>query len=133
MIELKNETLKSIHNGNINCIYFDSRKDITKVKIEVEGSSRFFPGSIEEEITLYAWDQVASFCFTLPQKNLTLGEPLIVLPDKILKDLSIDQAYGYRSVTVIRTGVLPENLINLEIGPVSHSRWLTIANRFCRL
>ena len=48
MIELINETLKSIHNGNISCIYFDSRKNITKVKIEVEGSSRFFPGSIKE-------------------------------------------------------------------------------------
>ena len=49
IIELRNETLKSIHNRNINCIYFDSRKDITKIKIEVEGSCRFFSGSIKEE------------------------------------------------------------------------------------
>ena len=65
-------------------------------------------------------------------ETVTLGEPLIDLPDKILKDLSTDQAYGYRIVIAI-TGVLLENLINFEIGPVSHSRWLTTANRFCRL
>ena len=64
---------------------------------------------------------------------VTLGKLLIVLPDKILKDLLTDQAYGYRIVIAIRTGVLPENLINLEISPVSYSRWLTTANRFCRL
>ena len=64
---------------------------------------------------------------------VTLGEPLIALPDKIIKNLSTDQAYGYRIVTAIRTRVLLENLINLKIGPVSHSRWLTTANRFCRL
>ena len=66
-------------------------------------------------------------------ETVTLGEPLIPLPDKTLKDLSTDQAYSYRIVTAIRTGVLPENLINLEIGPISHSRWLTTANHFCRL
>ena len=63
-------------------------------------------------------------------ETVTLGESLITLLDKILKDLSTDQAYGYRIETAIRIGVLPENLINLEIGPVSHSRWLTTANRF---
>ena len=66
-------------------------------------------------------------------ETVTLGEPLFALPDKILKDLSTDQANGYRIVTAIRTGVLPKSLINLEIGPVSHSKWLTTANLFCRL
>ena len=66
-------------------------------------------------------------------ETVTLGEPLISLPDKILQDLSKDQAYGYRIVTAIRTGELPENLINLKTGPVSHSRWLTTAKRFCRM
>ena len=66
-------------------------------------------------------------------ETITSGEPFIALPDKILKDLSTDQAYGYRIVTAIRTEVLPENLTNLEIGSVSHPRWLTTAYRFCRL
>ena len=63
-------------------------------------------------------------------ETVTLGEPLITLPDKILKDFSTDQACSYRIVTAIRTGVLPTNLINIENGPVSHFRWLTTANRF---
>ncbi|XP_065671449.1 uncharacterized protein LOC136089407 [Hydra vulgaris] len=244
MNELKNKTLKYIGNGNINCILFDSRKDVTKVKVEVEGSSRFFPGSIKEEHYTTCMEPGGGFLFHFtPQKSseekkhaeivadhlvewmiqhgvdktiqalggdstnvntgweggvikfvelkldkklnwlicalhtnelplrhliveldgktlsnnkwsgdlgklldtvtdleinknfemVTLGEPLIVLPDKIVKDLSSDQAYGYRIVTAIRSKVLPENLINLEIGHVSHSRWLTSANRFCRL
>ena len=66
-------------------------------------------------------------------EKITLGDPFIVLPDKILKDLLTDQAFVYRIVTAIRTEVLPENLTNLEIGSVSHPRWLTTANRFCRL
>ena len=66
-------------------------------------------------------------------ETVTLDKPVIALPDKILKDLSTDQAYGYKIVTAIRTEVLPENLINLEIGLVSHFRWLTTANLFCRL
>nr|XP_047127618.1 uncharacterized protein LOC124808520 [Hydra vulgaris] len=244
MIELKNETLKSIYNRNINCILFDSRKDITKVKLEVEGFSNYFPVSINEEHYTTCMEPGGKFLFhftpkksteeekhadivtnhlvewmiqhgvdksiqalggdstnvntgweksviqfvelklnkrlnwlicalhtnELPLRHLiveldgktlsnnkwsgelgklldtvtdldanknfekiTLGEPLIVLPGKILKDLSTDQAYGYRIVTAIRSGVLPENLINLEIEPVSHSRWLTTVNRFCRL
>ena len=66
-------------------------------------------------------------------ETVTLGEPLIALPDKKLKDLLTDQAYSYRIVTATRTGLLPEKLINLEISPVSHSRWLTTAHHFCRL
>ena len=33
-------------------------------------------------------------------ETITLDEPVIALPDKILKDLSTDQANGYRIVTV---------------------------------
>lgn len=65
--------------------------------------------------------------------KLTIGEPLISLSDSIVKDLSTDQAYGYRITQAIRTGNLPTDLALLEIGPVSHSRWLTTANRLCRI
>jgi hypothetical protein len=60
-------------------------------------------------------------------------EPLITLSDRVIKDLSTDQAYGYRIAQAIRTGVLPSDLALLEIGPVSHARWLTTASRICRL
>ena len=66
-------------------------------------------------------------------KKISIGEDLIRLDDEILKDLSTDQKYGYEIVQAIRSGILPERLANLEIGPVNHSRWNTKANRFCRM
>lgn len=64
--------------------------------------------------------------------KLSIGEPLISLSDNVVKSLSTDQAYGYRIIQAIRTGNLPRDLALLQIGPVSHSRWLT-ANRLCRI
>ena len=66
-------------------------------------------------------------------KTVTVGEDLIELDESIVKDLSSDQKYGYEIVKAIRTGVLSSRLANLEIGPVYHSRWMTTANRFCRM
>ena len=66
-------------------------------------------------------------------KPITIGQPLIPLPDDIINDLSTDQSYAYRIVAAIRSGVIPRNLELLEIGPVCHSRWLTTACRLCRL
>ena len=65
--------------------------------------------------------------------RITVGPPLTHLPDDVLKDLSTDQFYGYMMINTIRTGVLPERLAHLEIGPVCHSRWLTTALRFLRI
>lgn len=55
--------------------------------------------------------------------KLSIGEPLISLSDNFVKDLSTDQAYGYRITQAIRRGKLPTDLALLEIGPVSHSWW----------
>ena len=65
--------------------------------------------------------------------KLSIGELLISLSDDVVKDLSTDQSYGYRITQAIRTGELLTDLTLLEIGPVSHSRWLTTANRLCRM
>lgn len=65
--------------------------------------------------------------------RITTGPPLIDLGEAVVNDLSTDQAYGYKIVTAIQTGRLPPSLALLEVGPVSHSRWLTTALRFCRL
>ena len=64
---------------------------------------------------------------------ITVGEDLIPLCEKVLKDPSHDQKYGRRMVKAIISGNLPADLAALEIGPVNHSRWLTTANRFLRM
>jgi hypothetical protein len=65
--------------------------------------------------------------------RISVGPPLIKLPDKVIEDLSTDQHYGYKMVCAVRDGVLPAGLALLEIGPLNHSRWLTTANRLLRL
>ena len=65
--------------------------------------------------------------------RITIGPDLPQLSAKVIKDLSTDQSYCYRIANAIRTGVLPKDLAMLEIGPVSHSRWLTTALRFMRI
>ena len=64
---------------------------------------------------------------------ISIGPPLIELPEEVIGDLSTDQHYGYKIVCAIREGKLPKELSLLEIGPVNHSRWLTTANRVLRL
>lgn len=64
---------------------------------------------------------------------IDIGEPLIHLKKAILKELSTDQSYGYQITQAIKTGHLPSNLGLLEVGPGSHSWWLTTANRLCHI
>jgi hypothetical protein len=59
--------------------------------------------------------------------------PLPQLKPEVLKDLSTDQAYAYKIHEAIWTGIVSDQLANLQIGPVSHSRWLTTALRFLRI
>ncbi|KAG0718000.1 hypothetical protein GWK47_053344 [Chionoecetes opilio] len=65
--------------------------------------------------------------------RISVGPPLIKLPDKVIQDLSTDQRYGYKIVCAVRDGVLPAGLALSEIRPVNHSRWLTTANRLLML
>ena len=66
-------------------------------------------------------------------EKIQLGDDLIYLTNEVLEDLSTDQAYGYKITEAIRSGQIQKDLALLEIGPVNHSRWLTTANRLCRL
>lgn len=65
--------------------------------------------------------------------KVEVGPPLPALSEGVIKDLSTDQSYAYRIAQAIRSGEVPQSLALLEIGPVSHSRWLTTALRFCRI
>lgn len=65
--------------------------------------------------------------------KITSLHSMPVLDDHVLADLSCDQKYLYDIVTAIRTGVVSENLSDRKPGHLNHSRWLTFANRICRL
>ena len=57
---------------------------------------------------------------------LKTGQNLIDLDEDFINDLSSYQKY-------IRNDKVPTDLTNMEIGPVCHSFWLTIADRFTRI
>ena len=65
--------------------------------------------------------------------RIDIGESLVELPDSVVKDLNTDQKYGYKMVKMIQTGTVDPDLMELAVGPISHSRWLTTANRILRL
>jgi len=54
------------------------------------------------------------------------------LLDDIVDDLSLDQYYGYRICLEVMSGYLDPDLQKLQIGPIVHSRWLTLACRIIR-
>ena len=54
------------------------------------------------------------------------------LPNHVIDDLSTDQHYAYRICMAIITGEVDPDLEFLDIGPIVHSRWLTLACRILR-
>ena len=66
-------------------------------------------------------------------KIITPVLPLRHLPEEVVHDLSSDQQYAYRMAVMITTGVIDVDLLSYQVGIVCHARWLTTANRICRL
>ena len=55
-----------------------------------------------------------------------------MLPKDIVADLSSDQFYAYKICLAIITGKLESDFSIVEVCPIVHSRWLTIACRILR-
>ncbi|KAK0048904.1 hypothetical protein Bpfe_021670 [Biomphalaria pfeifferi] len=86
-----------------------------------------FSGPIGRELHHCELKHIANFT------KITSQHSMPVLDEDVVADLSCDQKYLYDIVTAIRTGVVSENLSARKPGPLNHSRWLTFANRVCRL
>ena len=61
------------------------------------------------------------------------GDAMLDLPESEIDDLSSDQHMLYLAWISVRTGKLRAELLSLTPGPVSHSRWLTLALRILLL
>ena len=55
------------------------------------------------------------------------------IPQSVVDDLCTDQHYAYRTCRGVMDGLVDYDLQLLEAGPVVHSRWLSLTNRFLRL
>ena len=60
-------------------------------------------------------------------------EPLIKLPENVIKNMSTDQRLAYQLCQSVKTGVISQNLQNVQFGPMNHARWLTTAMRIVYL
>lgn len=65
-------------------------------------------------------------------KRFRLSEQLPKLPDAVFKKLSNDQLYLYKIINALISD-FPESLVNLKIGRLNHSRWITTASRICKV
>ena len=61
------------------------------------------------------------------------GESLRDLSEDVVIDLSTDQKYLYKIVSMIKTGTIVMAVLKEIIGPMCHSHWLNTASRICRL
>ena len=52
-----------------------------------------------------------------------------ILPNEVIADFSPDEHYTYRICLTIVVGELDADLGMLEVGPIVHSRWLTLGYR----
>ena len=60
-------------------------------------------------------------------RRLPEGESLVEIPDKVVKQMSTDQALSYKLVAAVKSGVLPPELQEVQCGKICHARWLTTA------
>ena len=69
-----------------------------------------------------------------PVKNFNAiqNEKFPKLLNHVIQDLSNDQYYGYRLCLVVMSGSMDQYLHLLQIGPIVHSRGLTLACRILR-
>ena len=86
-----------------------------------------FTGSIGQALQSCETKPIVKF------KPIVEGDGLPELPQEVLSDLSRDQQYLFNIIRGIREGSVSSNLGKIKPGPLNHSRWLTLANRVCRL
>lgn len=76
---------------------------------------------------------------TCESKPIVQFQPIIcrdsmpILDEEVLDDLSSDQIYLYNIINTIKSGTVSDNLSWRKPGVLNHARWLTLANRVCRL
>ena len=86
-----------------------------------------FAGPIGKCLTgdVSSWPVAANF------KSIS-NPQFVQLPESVVNDLSTDQHYAYKICSAIIMGVVDSDLQYLKVGPIVHSRWLTLGCRILR-
>ena len=115
------------------CLLHTNELPLRHVFMEIDGTTKSPDafsgpiGSLLDEVVSY-WG-VTSFTRIVDTKFL---DNLLNYPNKVVEDLSTDQYYAYRICMGVMTGEIPEDLSWMEVGPLCHSRWLTLGCRILR-
>ena len=64
---------------------------------------------------------------------IPLLQPLVEIPDNILKDMSTDSALSYKLVQALSKGEMSQELADMKSGEICQSRWLTTGMAFMLL
>jgi hypothetical protein len=72
---------------------------------------------------------IKSFPLKTTFPAITDGDAVPILPDEVHHDLSWDQKCQYKLLHAVRSGKSNTDIANIQIGPLNHSRFLTLAER----
>jgi len=112
------------------CLLHCVELPLRQVFLATDGSSTgpdSFSGPIGKKLSgkVSEWG-VAAF---KPIKNTNFPS----IPNTVLAELSTDQFYAYRLCWCIILGGVDKDMELLEVGPLYHARWMTLACRVLRL
>ena len=112
------------------CLLHTNELPLRHIFVELDGSTKSpdaFAGPIGKKLdgNVSQWPVVAFK--PIPNPHFSS------LPDDVLEDLSTDQYYGYKICLSVICGEVSDDLRFHDIGPIVHSRWLTLACRILRL
>ena len=111
------------------CLLHCNELSLRHVFITIDGkteSPETFFGKIGKELSgcVSEWPIADFKAISNPHFPLLLNE--------VVDDLSADQHYAYRICWAVILGDLDADLALLEVGPICHARWLTLACRLLR-
>ena len=108
------------------CLLHTNELPLRHVFVDLNGPHAF-SGSINKKLdsNVSKWPVVAFK--SIPNPHFPM------LPNDVLEDLSTDQYNGYKIWWSVICGEVDDDLRLHDIGPLVHSRWLTLADRIPRL
>ena len=62
-------------------------------------------------------------------KPIEGGEDLVELTPQVLNNMSTDSILAYKICQAVKSGDIPDDLKNIQIGPLNHARWLNTQTR----
>ena len=99
---------------------------LQKWQIKIDGTTKG-PDKFSGEIGSQLNGNVSRWCVA---KFRPIPNPkFVLLDDEVIDDLSTDQYYAYRFCWGVITGNIDDDLAFLEVGPMNHSCWLSLACR----